>query len=724
MEMMRMALELTNFERLALWGILGCAVLGLLYGIFLIRYILREEEGTEKMKKIAHAIQIGAKAYLNRQFKTIASLILILTALLYITAIGSGPKIAIGRSLAFLLGAVFSGLTGFVGMSLAVRGNVRTANACNSSLAKALTIAFRTGSIAGMFCVGLGLLGATTIFMIYGGQATEVLVGFGFGGSLLALFMRVGGGIYTKAADVGADLVGKVEKGIPEDDPRNPATIADNVGDNVGDCAGMAADIFESYEVTLVASMILGYTAFENIEPGMGKVGVIFPLLVRGVGVLTSIIGTWFVRAKSEDEFPMAPINRGFLISTVLSAIGFFAFAKYYVHDMRVFWTTVAGLVVGVIISLLTEHFTSLHRAPVKEIAKSSLTGPATTILAGVAVGLESSVWAILAICASIFASILISGGDPNFILYGVALCGMGMLTCTGVIVSEDTYGPVSDNANGICEMGGLGEEARKRIAKLDAVGNTTKAVTKGFAIGSAVIAAVALFGSYMETSGMSHIDVATPSVFIGLLIGGAIPFLFSSLTIRAVGRAAFLMVEEVRRQFHEIKGIMEFKAEPEYGKCIDIATQAALKELVGPGLLAILTPLIVGFMFKEEGLGGFLAGIILTAQLMAVFLANSGGAWDNAKKSIEDGLYGGKGSDPHKAAVVGDTVGDPFKDTAGPALNPLIKVMNLVSLLLVPLILSTRENWKISAPIIIIAVFIVGVAIWFSKREAKKGVV
>jgi K(+)-stimulated pyrophosphate-energized sodium pump len=724
---MQMALNLTAFERLALWAVLGSAVLGLLYALFLIRYVLREPGGDEKMKKIARAIQTGASAYLSRQFRTIAGMIVVLTVLLYLTAMSSGWKIALGRAVAFLLGAVFSGLTGFVGMNMAVRGNVRTAEATKTSLAKALTIAFRTGSITGMFCVGIGLLGATTIFMVFGGSATQVLIGFGFGGSLLALFMRVGGGIFTKAADVGADLVGKIEKNIPEDDPRNPATIADNVGDNVGDCAGMAADIFESYEVTLVASMILGYTAF-------GKIGVIFPLMVRGIGVLTSILGTWFVKARSENEFPMAPINRGFWISTVLSAIGFFGFAKWYVHDLRVFWTTLTGLLLGVVISSLTEYFTSLHRMPVKEIAKSALTGPATTILSGIAVGLESSVWAVLTICLAIFASIIISGGDTNFIMYGIALCGMGMLTCTGVIVSEDSFGPVSDNANGICEMANLGPEARKRIATLDAVGNTTKAVTKGFAIGSAVIAALALFASYFETvqasaraAGLSNIltrvNVASPMVFIGLLIGGAVPFLFSSLTIRAVGRAAFLMVQEVRRQFRDIKGIMEGTAEPEYTKCIDIATKAALKELVGPGLLAILTPLIIGFLLQEEALGGFLAGIIVTAQLMAVFLANSGGAWDNAKKLIEDGLYGGKGSEAHKAAVVGDTVGDPFKDTSGPALNPLIKVMNLVSLLIVPLIFSLKNNWAVKAPIIIVALLVVAGAIWFSKREGEKGV-
>jgi len=724
---MQMALDLTGFERLALWAILGAAVLGLLYALFLIRYILREPGGDEKMKKIARAIQTGASAYLNRQFRTIAGMIVVLTMLLYLTAMSSGWKIALGRSVAFLLGAVFSGLTGFVGMSMAVRGNVRTAEAAKTSIAKALTIAFRTGSITGMFCVGLGLLGATTIFMIFKGSATQVLIGFGFGGSLLALFMRVGGGIFTKAADVGADLVGKIEKNIPEDDPRNPATVADNVGDNVGDCAGMAADIFESYEVTLVASMILGYTAF-------GKVGVIFPLLVRGVGVLTSIVGTWFVKARSENEFPMAPINRGFWISTVLSAIGFFGFARWYVHDLRVFYTTLAGLLLGVVISSLTEYYTSLHHKPVKEIAHATLTGPATTILAGIAVGLESSVFAVLTICLAIFASIMISGGDTNFIMYGIALCGMGMLTCTGVIVSEDSYGPVSDNANGICEMAGLGPEARKRIAVLDAVGNTTKAVTKGFAIGSAVIAALALFASYFETviasakaSGLSEvmtsINVASPMVFIGLLIGGAVPFLFSSLTIRAVGRAAFLMVQEVRRQFREIKGIMEGTAEPEYSKCIDIATKAALKELVGPGLLAILAPLIIGFLLQEEALGGFLAGIILTAQLLAVFLANSGGAWDNAKKSIEDGLYGGKGSEAHKAAVVGDTVGDPFKDTSGPALNPLIKVMNLVALLIVPLIFSLKNQWAIKGPIAGAAILIVIGALWYSRREGEKGV-
>jgi K(+)-stimulated pyrophosphate-energized sodium pump len=618
-------------------------------------------------------------------------------------------------------------------MSLAVRGNVRTAAAAKSgSLPAALKVAFRTGGIAGMFTVGLGLLGATTIIMLFQNTATAILVGFGFGGSLIALFMRVGGGIFTKAADVGADLVGKIEAGIPEDDPRNAATIADNVGDNVGDCAGMAADLFESYEVTLVASLILGYGAFKSI--GLPPVlGVIFPLIARAIGVLASIVGVYAVRAKGSDRSAMAPINRGFLTAGVLTIIGTFLVAQYYVHELRIFWAVVAGLVLAQVVSRLTEYFTSTETAPVQEIAEATRTGPATTILAGIASGLESTVWAVVAIAVTLGVAIGLGQGHIQFSLYLVALCGMGMLATTGVVVSEDTFGPVSDNAAGIAEMSGEFEgEAQRIMVSLDAVGNTTKAITKGFAIGSAVIAAVALFASFIETIGSqfgisastlfsdirTQVNVADPKTFIGLLIGGSIPFLFSALAIRAVGRSAGTVVQEVRRQFREHPGIMDGSERPEYGPVIDICTAASLRELTTPALLAVLTPVVIGFGISYLALGAFLAAVILTGQLMAVFLSNSGGAWDNAKKYIEDGNLGGKGSEAHRAAVIGDTVGDPFKDTAGPALNPLIKVMNLVSLLLLPAVISLRHNTGARLGIAAAALLILAAAVAFSKRK------
>lgn len=704
--------EYSLFEKVAVWSVLGCGLIGILYGLYLIRQIMSYSTGTKKMQEIATAIREGAGAYLRRQFKTIILIMVVLAIFLFFT--GANMPMRLGRSLSFLAGAFFSGLVGFGGMMMAVRGNVRTAEAARHSFSKALEIAFRTGTITGMFTVGLGLIGCTTIFIIYGEQAYEVLIGFGFGGSLIALFMRVGGGIYTKAADIGADLVGKVEKGIPEDDPRNPATIADNVGDNVGDCAGMAADLFESYEVTLVASMILGWYVF-------GRIGVIFPLIVRAIGVITSIIGTYLVKARKKEKNAMAPINRSFFISALLTAIGLYFFANYYVEDLRVFWASVIGLALAVAISLLTEYFTSTKKKPVQEIAESSTTGHATNILAGFSFGMESSVWAIVVIAVSIFASFLIAGGDTTLALYLISLCGMGMLTTTGLIVSMDTYGPVADNANGIGEMANLEPEARSIMHQLDAVGNTTKAITKGFAIASAVIAATSLFGSYFEETGLLSIDVAKPVVFIGLLIGGAVPFLFTSIMIRAVSRAAGVIIKEVRRQFREIKGLVEGKTKPQYARCVDICTTSALKELVGPGIIAIITPILVGFLLKVEALGGFLAGIILSGQLLAVFLANSGGAWDNAKKLIEDGEFGGKGSEAHKVAVVGDTVGDPFKDTAGPALNPLIKVMNLVALLIAPIIVVHGNRAIVYIPVLAVSLLFLWWAIWRSKKRFAK---
>jgi K(+)-stimulated pyrophosphate-energized sodium pump len=737
------AFHLGRTEWFWLFFSVATAILAILVGFGLTRGVLKADQGTAKMREIAQAIQEGAMAYLKRQFKTIAIILVPLAILVFLTStkvLRTNGAVALSfgqsglfRTLAFLAGCLMSGLTGFIGMSLAVRGNVRTAAAAKSgSLPAALKVAFRTGGIAGMFTVGLGLLGATTIIMLFQNTATAILVGFGFGGSLLALFMRVGGGIFTKAADVGADLVGKIEAGIPEDDPRNAATIADNVGDNVGDCAGMAADLFESYEVTLVASLILGYGAFKSI--GMPPVlGVIFPLIARAIGVLASIIGVYAVRAKGSDKSAMAPINRGFLTAGILTIIGTFLVAQYYVHELRIFWAVVAGLVLAQVVSRLTEYFTSTETSPVQEIAEATRTGPATTILSGLSSGLESTVWAVVAIAVTLGVAIGLGQGKIQFSLYLVALCGMGMLATTGVVVSEDTFGPVSDNAAGIAEMSGEFEgEAQKIMVSLDAVGNTTKAITKGFAIGSAVIAAVALFASFIETIGSqfgisastlftdirTQVNVADPKTFIGLLIGGSIPFLFSALAIRAVGRSAGTVVQEVRRQFREHPGIMDGTERPEYGPVIDICTAASLRELTTPALLAVLTPVVIGFGISYLALGAFLAAVILTGQLMAVFLSNSGGAWDNAKKYIEDGNLGGKGSDAHRAAVIGDTVGDPFKDTAGPALNPLIKVMNLVSLLMLPAVISLRHNTGARLGIAAAALVILAVAIAFSKRK------
>jgi K(+)-stimulated pyrophosphate-energized sodium pump len=723
-----------------LWLSAASAVLAIAVGFYLARLVMAADEGTPKMKEIALAIQEGANAYLKRQFKTIILILIPLAAIVFITSTailkgeGAGATEALSfmqagiwRTIAFILGCAASGFTGYIGMTLATRGNVRTAAAAlTGSMPDALTVAFRTGGVAGMFTVGLGLSGATLIIMIFQNTSSVILVGFGFGGSLLALFLRVGGGIFTKAADVGADLVGKVEAGIPEDDPRNPATIADNVGDNVGDCAGMAADLFESYEVTLVASIILGVAAFNSIglNPAMG---LVFPLAARAIGVIASIFGVFAVKAKPGETDALKPINKGFLVAGVLTLAGTLALSLAYVGNekgtagegvqlmggagWRVFGAVAVGLLLAQLVSRLTEYYTATHHGPVKEIAESAETGPATAILSGTAFGLESSVYAVLAIAIAIGVALALGGGNLTFSLYLVALCGMGMLATTGVIVSEDTFGPVSDNAAGIAEMSGeFHGEPQKIMVALDAVGNTTKAVTKGFAIGSAVIAAVALFASFIETAGAEllikaenladgvfkapelAINVADPKIFIGLLIGGSVPFLFSALSIRAVGRTAGVVVQEVRRQFADGK-IMAGTKKPEYGPVIDICTEASLRELATPALLAVLTPVIVGFGIGWQALGGFLAAVILTGQLMANYLSNAGGAWDNAKKYIEDGNHGGKGSEPYKAAVIADTVGDPFKDTAGPALNPLIKVMNLVSLLVLPAIISTQDN-------------------------------
>ena len=743
------AFELGGGEMLALLFSALTALAAIGVGVSLMRGVLAADKGTPAMIEIADAIQEGASAYLSRQFRTIAVIVIPLAVVVFLTSTDvlrpdgsealSFLESGLFRTGAFVAGCVLSGLTGFIGMGLAVRGNVRTAAAAKTgSLPAALKVAFRTGGVAGMFTVGLGLLGATLIIAVFQNTSSAILIGFGFGGSLLALFLRVGGGIFTKAADVGADLVGKVEAGIPEDDKRNPATIADNVGDNVGDCAGMAADLFESYEVTLVASIILGVSAFESIGANPA-LGFVFPVLARAIGVLASIVGIYAVKANASDKSAMAPINRGFAVASVLTIIGTAAVALLYVGnetDANEGWKVLGAVVIGLIlaqaVSRLTEYYTSTETAPVRDIAEAARTGPATTVLSGIASGLESTVFAIIAIAMALGAAIALGDGNIEFTFYLVALTGMGMLATTGVVVAEDTFGPVSDNAAGIAEMSGeFSGEAERIMVSLDAVGNTTKAVTKGFAIGSAVIASVALFASFIETIGDEtgiaegvnvfdavQINVADPETFIGLLIGGSVAFLFSSLAIRAVGRTAGVVVQEVRRQFREKPGIMDYTEKPDYGPVIDICTKASLRELATPALLAVLTPVIVGFGINAYALGAFLAAVILTGQLMANFLSNSGGAWDNAKKYIEDGHEGGKGSEAHKAAVIGDTVGDPFKDTAGPALNPLIKVMNLVALLILPAVINLEDNTGARLAIAGVSVLVLAAALTFSKRK------
>ena len=773
---------LDPFEQVAIWSVLGIAILGLLYAVFLRSQVLREDMGTAKMLEVWNAIREGADAYLRRQLKSILPLIAILTIALFASVYIVSPTpeasewycmafkgvpidesaacaegltaaeqqqvstlIGIGRALAFAMGAGFSLAVGQIGMRMAVQGNVRVASASRTSFSNSLRIAYRSGTITGMLTDGLGLFGGTIIFIIFGIAAPDILLGFGFGGTLLALFMRVGGGIFTKAADVGADLVGKVEAGIPEDDPRNPAVIADLVGDNVGDCAGMAADIFESYEVTIVSSLILGvalYSLTGHIE------WIIYPLLVRGIGVLASIIGTYQVRGgsgKSSDA--MRAIFSGFLTSAAISVVLFGGVAFFYMRNVdggwwRPFLATTAGVILAILIDRLTDYFTGSHGAPVKEIKKAADTGPATLILNGISVGFESSVWSILIIAGTIFASILIFGGISSdaimsftYILYGVALTGIGMLTLTGNNVAMDSFGPIADNANGIGEMAWHGQTdpetvaAQQIMADLDAVGNTTKAITKGIAIGSAVIAAVSLFGSFITDVGRvdataltSGIRVSAPQVFVGMLIGGAVPWLFSSFAIQAVSRAAALIILEARRQFH--LGVLEGKVKPDYHQAVELATEAAQKELMPLALLGVLSPIIVGLVLQVEALGGFLAGIILSGQLLAVFLNNSGGAWDNAKKLIEDEPKDpannlGKGSERHKAGVVGDTVGDPFKDTAGPALNPMIKVVNLVALIVAPIIVVYKPLGLGGWAVVILLLAALIWAILRSKRPA-----
>jgi K(+)-stimulated pyrophosphate-energized sodium pump len=718
------------------------ALLALAVAGGLVREVLAASQGSQKMQEIAKAVQEGAAAYLRRQFRTLGVFVVVIFfVLLVLPADDSGVRW--GRSIFFLVGALFSALTGFTGMSLTVRGNVRVAAAAKEGGERpAMRIAFRTGGVAGMFTVGLGLFGAAIVVLIYKGNAPDVLEGFGFGAALLAMFMRVGGGIYTKAADVGADLVGKVEKGIPEDDPRNAATIADNVGDNVGDCAGMAADLFESYAVMLVASLILGKVAF-------GNAGLVFPLIVPMIGVITAVIGIFSVAPRQRDRSGMSAINRGFFISAIVSLVLVVIAAFTYlpssfgalkgVTDAAILHhsgnprvlailAVLIGIVLASAIQLLTGYFTETNRKPVREIGESSETGAATVILSGVSTGMESAVYSALLIGGAVYLAFLLGGGNATIALFAVALAGTGLLTTVGVIVSMDSFGPVTDNAQGIAEMSGEFEgEPAQVLTHLDAVGNTTKAITKGIAIATAVLAATALFGAFRtsvegalgKAANTFSLSIDHPNDLVGLIVGAAVVFLFASLLIRAVGRAAGRVVLEVREQFRTHPGIMDFTEKPEYGRVVDICTKDSLRELATPGLLAVLTPIAVGFAFGYGPLGSYLAGAIAAGVLMAVFLANSGGAWDNAKKLVEDGHHGGKGSESHAATVIGDTVGDPFKDTAGPAINPLIKVMNLVSLLIATSVVRYSTNTGLRTGVAIVAVAIVIGAIVVSKRRS-----
>ena len=767
---------LTTFEAIAIWTVFGVAIIGLLYALFLRSQIMREDKGTARMQEVWGWIRDGADAYLQRQLKSILPFIAILTVALFFSVYIVPPTpealerfdgksleqirliLGLARAAAFVMGAGFSLTVGQIGMRMAVQANVRVASAARTSFSDALRIAYRAGTITGMLTDGLGLLGGTLIFIWLGIAAPDALLGFGFGGTLLALFMRVGGGIYTKAADVGADLVGKVEAGIPEDDPRNPAVVADLVGDNVGDCAGMAADIFESYEVTIVSGLILALALWHTT----GQLEwIIFPLIVRGIGVLASIIGTYVVKGDAkEGGDAMGAIFKGFFTSAIISSALFYLAGFLYLNTPGInewggWWRTPTAVFVGVLLALgidrLTEYFTGTHTAPVNDIKKSADTGSATLILQGTAVGFESSVWAILIIAITILASIAIFGTIPgvasgdkvNFILYGVAMAGIGMLTLTGNNVAMDSFGPIADNANGIGEMSWTGKEkeenanAQQIMADLDAVGNTTKAITKGVAIGSAVIAAVSLFGSFLVDVSRTQaglgiplaeqiqsigIRVDIPQVFVGMLIGGAIPWLFSSFAIQAVSRAAALIVKEARRQFKT--GVLEGTAQPDYRQAVSISTTAAQKELVSLATIGVVTPIVVGLTLQVEALGGFLAGLILSGQLLAVYLNNAGGAWDNAKKLIEDEPKDienntGKGSERHKASVVGDTVGDPMKDTAGPALNPMIKVANLVALIVAPIVVqyANATGGKLVG-VWVTVIILLGLLVWAIKRS------
>ena len=732
--------------------VLGVSLVALAIAWALRSQVLAASAGTPKMQEIAAAVQEGAAAYLARQFKTLSYFVVIVFVLLF--ALPGDMDVKIGRSIFFLVGAAFSATVGYQGMWLAVRANVRVAEAARQgSAVNAVQIAFRTGGVVGMLTVGLGLFGASLVVVLYQADAPSVLEGFGFGAAMLAMFMRVGGGIFTKAADVGADLVGKVEKNIPEDDPRNAATIADNVGDNVGDCAGMAADLFESYAVTLVAALILG-------KAGFGDMGLVYPLIVPAIGILTAILGIFLTRLRSSDKSAMSAINRSFYLSALISAalVGLATYTYLpstfaalsgldatFQSEVSInprtfaFGAVVIGIVLAAAIQMLTGFFTEVGKRPVNDVAASSQTGAATVILAGVSVGFESAVYSALLIAAGVFGAYLLGGGVIVLSLFAVALAGCGLLTTVGVIVAMDTFGPISDNAQGIAEMSGdVKGEGAKILTSLDAVGNTTKAITKGIAIATAVLAATALFGAFTDAIKNSVLeagkvvadqaaqfqgvlDVADPRNLVGLIIGASVVFLFSGLAINAVSRAAGAVVMEVRNQFKIHPGIMKGTEKPDYARVVDICTRDSLRELATPGLLAVFAPIAVGFGLGVGALGAYLAGSIGTGTLMAVFLANSGGAWDNAKKFVEDGNYGGKGSDAHAATVIGDTVGDPFKDTAGPAINPLIKVMNLVGLLITPAIVAFAldGNERTSQIIAAIAVAVIIAALIRSRRSS-----
>jgi K(+)-stimulated pyrophosphate-energized sodium pump len=753
---------LNDFEQIAIIGVVITAFISLLYAWLLRGNVLNKDKGTKRMQEVWNAIRIGADSYLTRQLRTILPLIAVLTVALFLSVYVVPPSreavaefgadnaqiiVAIGRTIAFIMGASFSLIVGQLGMRMAIQASVRAASASRRGFNEALSIAYYAGTITGMLTDGLGLFGGTVIFIVFGTAAPDALLGFGFGGTLLALFMRVGGGIYTKAADVGADLVGKVEKDIPEDDPRNAAVIADLVGDNVGDCAGMAADIFESYEVTIVSGLILGL-ALVAIDPTHSLKWIVYPLIIRAIGVISSILGTFtvpiwekfpikFLRAHDAEE----SMFRSYEVSSVNTIFWAFVLAIFYANDWKMAMLTTIGVGLAVAFNPLTSYFTSTKRPPVKEIVESTKTGPATTILSGLSVGMESSVWALVVIVISFICALLLyQAQGAIYVLYAVAMIGIGMLSHTGNNVAMDSYGPISDNANGIGEMAWHDmddketKDARQIMADLDAVGNTTKAITKGIAIASAVIAAVSLFASFITDVGrvqeqlgvpkMEAIRVSDTAVFIGLLLGGALPWLFSSLSIRAVSRAAGLIVEEVRRQFR-IPGIMEGTVTPDYAQVVGISTEAAQKELIPLAVISVMMPLAVGLALGVEALGGFLVGIILSGQLLAVFMSNAGGAWDNAKKSIEDEPRNleantGKGSERHKAGVVGDTVGDPLKDTAGPSLNPMIKVTNLVSLIAAPVIVKYAS---FNAGVVIVIVLLLASVVWAinqSKRPTK----
>jgi K(+)-stimulated pyrophosphate-energized sodium pump len=751
-QLLAQGLELSASDRTVVGVIAAVAVAALIVGYILMREVLAAGQGTQRMQEISHAVQEGAAAYLNRQFRTLGIFVVIVFLLLFALPAADWSE-RIGRSVFFVIGAAFSATIGYLGMWLATRANVRVAAAAREESGgreKAMRIGFRTGGVVGMFTVGLGLLGAAVVVMAYAGAAPKVLEGFGFGAALLAMFMRVGGGIFTKAADVGADLVGKVEQGIPEDDPRNAATIADNVGDNVGDCAGMAADLFESYAVTLVAALILGSAAF-------GLHGLLLPLIFPAIGVITAVIGVYITRVRA-GEGALRAINRSFYISAVLGGVACVVAAFVYLPatfaalngptdaavrtiagDPRIIASVavVIGIVLAGVILWLTGYFTGTEHGPVKNVGTTSLTGAATVILAGISIGFESAVYTALVIGGAVYGAFLLSG-SITVSLFAVALAGTGLLTTVGVIVAMDTFGPVSDNAQGIAEMSGdVQGPGVEILTELDAVGNTTKAITKGIAISTAVLAATALFGSYRDAIaqalaqagqfvdlGRGFInEVFSPNVLVGILVGAAVVFMFSGLAVNAVARAAGRVVMEVRRQFREMPGIMDGSQRPEYGRVVDICTRDAQRELAPPGLLAVLAPIAVGFGLGVGPLAGYLAGAIAAGTLMAIFLANSGGAWDNAKKLVEDGNFGGKGSPAHEATIIGDTVGDPFKDTAGPAINPLIKVMNLVSLLIAPAIVAfsvgATESTPLRIAIALAAVVVIVVAVVVSKRRS-----